>query len=128
MLLLCTLALLASLPILEPRLESDIAGLLQFLLILFLIGVDVAVSTGPERSTNNSALIITNTVGFVVNAAWVTAAYWAVHEEKTRAALGLMAVLPVTFAMPVVDIALGEQASQPTCTLAEAVLRPTPAC
>ena len=85
---------------------------MQLLLILFLIGVDVGVSTGPERR-NNSALIITNTVGLLLNAAWVTGAYWAVHEEKTRAAVGLMAALPITFAMPAADIALGMPAGLP---------------
>ena len=79
----------------------------QLLLILFLIGVDVGVSTGPKHSNNNNALIITNTVGLLLNAAWVTGAYWAVHEEKVRAAVGLMAALPITFAMPAVDIVLG---------------------
>ena len=86
---------------------------MQLLLILFLIGVDVGVSTGPQHSRNNSALIITNTVGVLLNAAWVTGAYWAVHEEKTRAAVGLMAALPITFAMPAADIALGMPATLP---------------
>ena len=55
----------------EPRL------LLQFLLILFVLGVYVGTDTGSGR---NWGIILASTLGLVVNAAWVAAAYWAVRQ------------------------------------------------
>lgn len=78
---------------------------LQFLIIMFLLGINVATSTGHQKA-NNNPLIIANTCGLVINLAWVGLAYWAVLQEHCRAAGALMALLVPCLGMPLINIVL----------------------
>ena len=66
-------------------LMSYTAACLQFLLMLFVLSIYVGTDTGRGH---NWALILTNTLGLLLNCAWVAAAYWAVrqvrHERDTH--------------------------------------------
>ena len=77
----------------------------QFLGIMFVLGINVAVDSRPDRR-NNTPLIITNTCGLVVNLLWVALAYWTVLHEHCRAAGVLLASLLPCLGMPTVDIVL----------------------
>ena len=78
---------------------------LQFLIIMFLLGINVATGTGDQKA-NNNPLIIANTCGLVINLAWVALAYWAVLQEHCRAAGALMALLIPCLGMPLINIVL----------------------
>ena len=84
---------------------------LQFLIILCVVGLDVGIQTtnaGLAQQPKNHPLIISNSVGLVVMLVWSLFAYRAVkHEDKGLAWL-LTVVLPIMYILPVVDIVLGE--------------------
>ena len=80
--------------------------LVQFLIILCMVGLDVGIQTGQDRK--NIALIIANSVGLVVMAIWSWLAYRAVKHEDRKLAWILTVLLPITYILPVVDITLGE--------------------
>ncbi|KAK9801881.1 hypothetical protein WJX73_006907 [Symbiochloris irregularis] len=86
---------------------------LQFLIIMFLLGINVATDTGPHQP-NNSGLIIANTGGLVLNLLWAVVAYWTVLHEHTRAASALIALLLPCMGMPLVDIILSFVPTGPT--------------
>lgn len=92
---------------------------LQFYIILFMIGLDVSLDTNTinyiggrrvitQHKGKNTALIITNSVGLLFNAAWCFAAYLAVKWESQRWTTTLQVLAPISYIMPIVDILLGE--------------------
>lgn len=88
--------------------------LVQFLIILCMVGLDVGIQTGEERK--NNPLIIANSVGLVVMAVWSWLAYRAVKHEDRKLAWGLTVLLPIMYILPVVDITLGELCCCISCT------------
>ncbi|KAK9811688.1 hypothetical protein WJX72_008422 [[Myrmecia] bisecta] len=74
---------------------------MQFLIILFMVGINVAV---VPNAPNNQALIILNSVGFFLLSLWNLASYFAVKYELTSAALVLQVLMPLSYAMPIGDI------------------------
>ena len=78
---------------------------MQFLAIMFVLGIEVATRTGPH-TPNNNPLVITNVCGFVINLVWVAVAYWTVLNEHCGAAGTLFAALLPCLGMPTVDIVL----------------------
>lgn len=103
----------------QPDGADNVPGLLQFYIILFMIGLDVSLDTntitypGGRRTVavhkgKNTALIITNSVGLLFNAAWCFAAYLAVKWESQRWTTTLQVLAPISYIMPIVDILLGE--------------------
>lgn len=80
--------------------------MLQFLIILCMVGLDVGVQTGPGQP-NNKPLIIVNSVGLIVMAVWSWLAYRAVKHEDRVLAWVLTVLLPIMYILPIVDIVLG---------------------
>ena len=79
---------------------------LQFLIILCMVALDVAIQTGDGHK--NYPLIIANSVGLVVMAVWGWLAYRAVKHEDRKLAWLLTVLLPIMYILPIVDITLGE--------------------
>lgn len=79
---------------------------LQFLIILCMVGLDVGIQTGPGQP-NNKPLIIVNSVGLIVMAVWSWLAYRAVKHEDRVLAWVLTVLLPIMYILPIVDIVLG---------------------
>lgn len=84
--------------------EAFVCGA-QFLIIMFLLGINTATDTGHGQP-NNDGLIIANTCGLMLNLLWAALAYWTVLHEHARAASALMALLLPCMGMPLVDITL----------------------
>ena len=89
--------------------------LVQFLIILCMVGLDVGIQTGEE--TKNRPLIIANSVGLVVMAVWSWLAYRAVKHENRKLAWVLTVLLPIMYILPVVDITLGESRATAQCCM-----------
>ena len=80
---------------------------LQFLIILCMVGLDVGIQTGT--ALHNDPLIIVNSAGLVIMAVWCWLAYRAVKHEDRILAWILTAFLPVNYILPIVDIVLGKK-------------------
>ena len=81
--------------------------MMQFLIILFLLGINVATSTGHHQR-DNAPMIITNACGLLINLLWVALAYWTVLNEHCRVAGALVACLVPCLGMPIINIVLCE--------------------
>ena len=85
-----------------------------------MIGLDISLDTNTitfgkdgkreilQHKGKNTALIITNSVGILFNAAWCLAAYLAVKWESLRWTTTIQVLAPISYIMPIVDILLGE--------------------
>lgn len=89
----------------KPWQLTTVYGELQFLIILSVLGLNVATSTGRNQR-DNLPLIITNAGGLVINLLWIVLAYWTVLNEHCRAAGALQVCLAPCFGMPIIDIVL----------------------
>ena len=78
------------------------------MIILTIIGIDVAVQVG-HGETRNVPLILTNSVGFPLMAGWGILSYIAVKHEHKGAWTLLAISLPLCLLVPVVNVVLGEQ-------------------
>lgn len=92
-----------------PLLLTD--HVLQFLIILCMVGLDVGIQTTPKGASKrpkSDPLIISNSIGLIVMLIWSLFAFRAVKYEDKNMAWLLTVVLPIMYILPVVDIVLGE--------------------